>query len=162
MPGLFPQNLDVNSFDDNGNLRVRFGFTFFDDRGPIQDYFFSHLHGDDGPGVVTSRDLQGLTAQPVGDQGAPSLLERGDARLVTVSDPRRRRRSHSSSGRYGCFWVGSGSQSGWSRSNHPSIRLTLTVCGPRGRHDRSPLVTPRQRGEPAGTASGGAPNELRP
>jgi hypothetical protein len=27
-PGLFPQNLDVNSVDDNGNLRVRFGFTF--------------------------------------------------------------------------------------------------------------------------------------
>jgi hypothetical protein len=31
--------------------------------------------------------LQGLTAQQVGDQGAPSLLELSDARLVTVFDP---------------------------------------------------------------------------
>jgi hypothetical protein len=67
---------------------VRFGFTLFDDRGdPTQDFVFSHLHGDDGPGVVTSSDLQGLTAQKVGDQGATSLLEVSDARLVTVSDP---------------------------------------------------------------------------
>ena len=63
---FFAQSLDVNSVDNNGNPRVRFGFTLFDNQGdPIQDFVFSHLRGNDGPGVVTSTDLQGLTAEEV-------------------------------------------------------------------------------------------------
>jgi hypothetical protein len=80
-------NLDLNSTDQNGVQVTRFTFTRFDDGGnPVEDFFFDHVHGDDGPGVVTSVPAQGLLVQQSGDQGALSLLDLPDARLFTLAD----------------------------------------------------------------------------
>ncbi|WP_329169840.1 hypothetical protein OG754_00605 [Streptomyces decoyicus] len=85
--GLTPMSLDVNGTDQNGIQVTRFIFTRFDDGGnPVEDFFFDHVHGDDGPGLVTSVDFQGLLVQQSGDQGALSLLDLTDARLLTLTD----------------------------------------------------------------------------
>ncbi|MFI5821246.1 hypothetical protein ACIA8I_19375 [Streptomyces rishiriensis] len=85
--GLTPTTLDVNATDQNGNQVTRFGFTRFDDGGnPVEDFWFDHIHGDDGPGVVTSDPFQSLFAPQSGDQGALSLLDLPDARLLTLTD----------------------------------------------------------------------------
>ncbi|MGW7196163.1 hypothetical protein [Streptomyces chryseus] len=85
--GLTPMTLDVNGTDENGNQVTRFAFVRFDDGGnPVEDFWFHHLHGDDGPGVVTSVSPQSMSVQQAGDQGALSLLDLTDARLLTLVD----------------------------------------------------------------------------
>lgn len=85
--GLTPMTLDVNGTDENGVQVTRFAFTRFDDGGnPVEDFFFDHVHGDDGPGVVTSVPFQSMSVQQSGDQGALSLLDLTDARLLTLVD----------------------------------------------------------------------------
>ncbi|THA74889.1 hypothetical protein [Streptomyces sp. A0592] len=85
--GLTPMTLDLNGTDENGNQVTRFFFTRFDDVGnPVEDFFFDHLHGDDGPGVVASASFMGMVVLQSGVQGALSLLDLTDARLLTVID----------------------------------------------------------------------------
>ncbi|MFE5723542.1 hypothetical protein [Streptomyces erythrochromogenes] len=85
--GLTPMTLDLNGTDENGIQVTRFLFTRFDDGGnPVEDFFFDHVHDDDGPGVVASVSFMGMVVLQSGVQGALSLLDLTDARLLTLTD----------------------------------------------------------------------------
>lgn len=86
--GLYPTSMWIGEPDNFDNPQVSISFSFRQDNPPsLHGYTFLSAFTDDGPGIVTSVDRQGIRGDKVGEQGASALLSARDATLATVTDP---------------------------------------------------------------------------